>query len=316
VGRLVKRIRSTFAARLWRRLVSVGLALEEHGASLKASAMAFDVFLGMLPLAAILGWSMARFAPGAAANSLVGYLIALAPGPAERLVNDQIQRLVEQGGALAPLGAVGFVWIASNGAHTAMASIQTARTGRTRAWTVNRAIAIGIVLTFLALVTASAALLVWAETALRHALAAGRVDASWALLARCGALALTVLLGTAGAAAFFALSTYRMQPVARSRILPGAFVSASLWLLVSWLFSTYVRTLGRFSLFYGSLAAVALLLIWLWLGCFLLLVGSEINMQIEGARKTITPRMARSPTRRTRIGLTPTPPPVKPSGGG
>ena len=94
MGRLVKRIRSTFAARLWRRLVSVGLALEEHGASLKASAMAFDVFLGMLPLAAILGWSMARFAPGAAANSLVGYLIALAPGPAERLVNDQIQRLV------------------------------------------------------------------------------------------------------------------------------------------------------------------------------------------------------------------------------
>ncbi|HPY19016.1 MAG TPA: YhjD/YihY/BrkB family envelope integrity protein, partial [Polyangiaceae bacterium] len=51
----------------------------------------------------------------------------------------------------------------------------------------------------------------------------------------------------------------------------------------------YVRTIGRYPIFYGSLAAVALLMLWLWLSSFLVLLGSEVNLQIEGTRKTIAP---------------------------
>jgi uncharacterized BrkB/YihY/UPF0761 family membrane protein len=37
------------------------------------------------------------------------------------------------------------------------------------------------------------------------------------------------------------------------------------------------------------LAAVALLMLWLWISSFLLLLGSEVNLQLEGTRKTIVP---------------------------
>ena len=42
------------------------------------------------------------------------------------------------------------------------------------------------------------------------------------------------------------------------------------------------RTLARYALYYGSLAAVAVLLLWLWLLCAALLVGAELNAQLEG----------------------------------
>jgi membrane protein len=45
-----------------------------------------------------------------------------------------------------------------------------------------------------------------------------------------------------------------------------------------------VRTLTNYAVFYGSLAAVAVLLVWLWLASLAILVGAELNAQLEGLR--------------------------------
>jgi membrane protein len=45
-----------------------------------------------------------------------------------------------------------------------------------------------------------------------------------------------------------------------------------------------VSSLGNYALYYGSLAAVAVLLIWLYLSSLALVFGAEVNAQLEGVR--------------------------------
>ncbi|MBI5535409.1 MAG: YihY/virulence factor BrkB family protein [Deltaproteobacteria bacterium] len=298
--------------RMWRRVVSITLALHQHDASQKSAAMAFDLFLGLLPLAAIAGWVLYYLAgPSDSNNSLIGGLVNVAPSPAADLVREQVRRLGEHGGTIAPLSIVGFIWIASAGAHTAMSSIQSARTGRTRAWPLNRLIAILVVIVLLVIITASTAAIVFSEAWLRHNVSAGQIAKSMATLARFGTFLISISLATLGTAAFFTIATFGMEDPKRRTLFPGAFAFASMWVLSSWAFSAYVTKIGRYSLFYGSLAAVALLLLWLWLSSFLLLIGSELNLQLEGTRKTIVPPTLRILRRRPVHRSSPPPPTVE-----
>lgn len=97
------------------------------------------------------------------------------------------------------------------------------------------------------------------------------------------ALSLSVLFATALLAAFYRFSVSHSKRVAR-RVLPGAVLAVVLWLVISWAFGIYVSTLAEYAVFYGSLAAVAVLLVWLWLASLAILVGAELNSQLEGLR--------------------------------
>ncbi len=97
------------------------------------------------------------------------------------------------------------------------------------------------------------------------------------------ALALSVGLATAVLAAFYRFSVSHAKRVTR-RVLPGAVLAVALWLVISWAFGLYVSTLAEYAVFYGSLAAVAVLLVWLWLTSLAILVGAELNSQLEGLR--------------------------------
>lgn len=61
----------------------------------------------------------------------------------------------------------------------------------------------------------------------------------------------------------------------------GAGVVTILWLAGSLLFSWYVSNFGSFSNTYGSFAAVIILLLWLFLTAFIILIGAEINAEME-----------------------------------
>lgn len=97
------------------------------------------------------------------------------------------------------------------------------------------------------------------------------------------ALSLSVLMTTATLAAFYRVSIGRAGQSVH-RVLPGAVIAVIFWLVVSWLFGFYVSTLADYAAFYGSLAAVAVLLVWLWLTSLAILIGAEFNAQLEGRR--------------------------------
>jgi membrane protein len=91
------------------------------------------------------------------------------------------------------------------------------------------------------------------------------------------------LFGLVGLAAFYRLAVAH-PPGIRRRVWPGALVAFGAWLGVSWFFGAYVGSLGRYTLYYGSVAAVAVLLVWLYLTSWSILIGAELNAQVEGLR--------------------------------
>ena len=73
---------------------------------------------------------------------------------------------------------------------------------------------------------------------------------------------------------------YRYAPAKKIRwkeVLPGAIISALGWLLLSMGFSFYINNYSNYSRVYGSLAAVFILMIWLFLTSMIFIFGVEIN---------------------------------------
>ncbi len=62
---------------------------------------------------------------------------------------------------------------------------------------------------------------------------------------------------------------------------PGAFIAVLLWIAGSVAFSLYVRNFADYNETYGSLGAVIILLMWFWLSAFIVLMGAELNSEME-----------------------------------
>lgn len=71
-------------------------------------------------------------------------------------------------------------------------------------------------------------------------------------------------------------------------IWPGVLLSMGGWLLLSLLFSLYVENAGRYSLIYGSIGAIIVLLLWLYLTASVMLVGAEFNHILDQMRQDPT----------------------------
>ena len=68
-------------------------------------------------------------------------------------------------------------------------------------------------------------------------------------------------------------------------ITPGSVFAVAIWLLASGLFAVYVSMFGSYNKAWGSLAAVIIMLTWLWLSALALLLGAQINAEAERSRE-------------------------------
>jgi membrane protein len=64
----------------------------------------------------------------------------------------------------------------------------------------------------------------------------------------------------------------------------GAIVATLIWVVVSVGFSVYVDNFGNYAKTYGSLAGVAVLMLWLWLSAYAALFGAEVNAEALALR--------------------------------
>jgi membrane protein len=65
---------------------------------------------------------------------------------------------------------------------------------------------------------------------------------------------------------------------------PGGIVAVVLWLIASGLFALYVANFGHYNKTYGSLAAMIIFLVWLWISNIAILLGCEFNAELERGR--------------------------------
>jgi membrane protein len=67
-------------------------------------------------------------------------------------------------------------------------------------------------------------------------------------------------------------------------ISPGSVLAVVLWLIASGLFALYVAHFGSYNKVYGSLAAVIIFLVWMWVSNIAVLIGAEFNAELERGR--------------------------------
>ena len=75
----------------------------------------------------------------------------------------------------------------------------------------------------------------------------------------------------------FLYSVVPNKRIAIRQVIPGAIAAAASWLIASIGFSFYVENMARYSLLYGSIGAVIVLMIWLYLTGIILIMGAELN---------------------------------------
>ena len=69
---------------------------------------------------------------------------------------------------------------------------------------------------------------------------------------------------------------------------PGAIAACIIWIAASVGFSIYVSNFGSYNESFGSMAGVIILLMWLWISAFIVLMGAELNAEMEAQTKADT----------------------------
>ncbi len=257
-----------------------------------AAAVAFWFFLSLVPLLVLAGFLVGHVARSRGVDALVGPFLEVVPGAAESIVRTEVERLAgARSSSLAPLGIASYLWTSSSGLKNLMDVFETAARSTPRAWWKKRAIALGWVVLGLATTCLLAILIVRIDSTLREAMRAPGVRPHEGLRhhahvdppapgERAVAATLTLAAGMMLLAGFYRFAVAHTRS-ARRRVWPGAFSAVACWLVVSWVFGAYVVSIADYALFYGSLAAVAVLLVWLYLTSLSIVVGAEVNTQLE-----------------------------------
>lgn len=71
------------------------------------------------------------------------------------------------------------------------------------------------------------------------------------------------------------------RPAKKRWVFPGIVFTTVTWLSISFGFSKFIAAFGNYNAVYGSLSAVIILLIWFWLTAFTVIVGAELNAEME-----------------------------------
>lgn len=100
------------------------------------------------------------------------------------------------------------------------------------------------------------------------------------LVLQIGRWLLLALLTILGLAVLYRFGPSRDKPEWQW-LTPGAILACVVWLVASIAFSIYVGNFGSYNETFGSLAGVIVLLMWLWLSAFIILMGAELNAEME-----------------------------------
>lgn len=252
----------------------------------EAAKLAYYFLLALFPLLIFLT-SAVGLVVGAGTglrHALFNYLAQVMPSSAFQLIDATMWEVSNASGAgKLSFGFLAALWAASNGMAAMTQTLNTAYDVKeTRSWWKQRGVSVGLTMA-LSILIIGAVGVVLGGSKVAELLAANYGFGSvfvvtWKILQWPIAVAFMLLC--------FAL-IYYFAPDLRNQdwkwITPGATIGVALWLLVSFAFKGYLHFFDSYSKTYGSLGAVIVLMLWLYLTGLAVLVGGEINAEIENA---------------------------------
>ena len=252
----------------------------------RAAQLSYYFLLSLFPLLIFLT-SVIGLVIGTESNvrqNLFTYLAHVMPPAAFKLIEATMQEVTAaSSGSKISLGILAALWAASNGMGAITEALNVAyNVKESRPWWKQRLTAIGLTVA-LSVLTITALVIVLSGGRIADSLAANFELAS-AFTTTWKVLQWPIVL----AAMLFAFAMiYYFAPDVRDQkwvwITPGAVMGVVLWLLVSFCFRLYLAHFDSYSKTYGSLGAVIVLMLWLFFTGAAVLIGGEVNAEIEHA---------------------------------
>jgi len=263
-------------AALWRTVEGVS---RKHTFQM-AAAMAYYFVLALFPALVLLSAVVSYLPINDLLNQVVNLVGGVVPPDSMKIVRYFVDHVIVPNRApLLSFGILGTLWSASGGFASAIEALDIAyEVEEGRPFWVTRPLAIGLTLLVGVLFLIAFAVMVvgpeFGKKLAEHHKLSWMFAAAWPYIHWAVSFGFTVL-----AVEFL----YFIAPNVRQRFwntLPGALISVSCWVALSYVLGVYFRSFAHFSKTYGALGAVVALMVWLYWNGFIMLLGAELNCEL------------------------------------
>ncbi len=262
-------------------LVRVKNEVSEDRLSLVAAAMAYYALLAFVPALTSVILLYAWINDPAEISKQISEVSRFLPAEAQTILKDQLTSLSSKASSTLGLSAIGSLlfslWSASKGSTAVMDAMNIIYDEKEERSFFRRT-AMAVWMTLLGAMLSIVAMLV--VVGLPPIIANFHFPTLFeSLAAGFGWIVLLFIFS------FYLSFAYRFGPCREkakwSWVSRGSIIASVLWAVTSLLFSWYAAKFGNFNKTYGSLGAVVVLMTWFYLSSFIILLGGEINSELE-----------------------------------
>lgn len=277
----------------WRDIaLRVKNEISSDNLSMIAAGVAFYGLLAIFPAIAAMVSIYGLIADPQTVQQQISQLSGVLPQDAQSIVDDQLSRVSGSAAGALGIGAIAglllTLWSANKGTKALIEALNIVydeqdERGFIKLNLISFALTVGI-LVFVVVALA----LVAALPALVGSLGLPEMLTTWARWLRWPVLAIAFVIALA---MLYRFAPDRDQPKWRW-VSWGAIAATVLWIAGSILFSWYVSNFGSYNETYGSVGAVIILMMWFWLSAYIVLLGAEVNAEMEHQTERDTTRGA------------------------
>lgn len=266
----------------WKKIVlDVKDQIAKDNTAIVAAGVAFYAFLAIFPAIMALISIYGLATNPAQIQSQLANLASMMPEQAYEILEGRIENLMKTSNSSlswgTTFGILFSIWSANKGTKSLFTGVDIAYdTENARGFIKQNALTLAFTFGSIILVILSMLLIVGFPAFIHRFGLPDQIEniigfGRWILLAFIAVFFLSVLYKSAP-----------FRPAPKNKwVLPGAFLATFLWLVASWGFSYYVSNFGSYGEMYGSISAVVVLMMWLFLTSMIILLGAELNSETE-----------------------------------
>ncbi|MGG1676324.1 YihY/virulence factor BrkB family protein [Neobacillus sp. NRS-1170] len=261
-------VRSSLLRLLWHRI-------EEDDLPGLSAQLAYFFLLALFPLLIVI-FSLIPYIP-IPHQDMLGMIRDFAPAEAMELIEKNVKFIMNhRSGGLLSFGVIGTIWSASNGIDAVVRAFNKAyNVKESRSFIVARGMAILLTLGMIFVFILAIILPIFGrEIGLFLFSQLGYTQQFIKLWDTFSLLVSAIILFLIFTGLYWVAPNVKLR--CRSAF-PGAAFATLGWIISSMGLSLYVENIGNYSLTYGSIGAIIVLMIWLYISAFIIILGGEIN---------------------------------------
>lgn len=260
---------------LWQWIVTLYKRAIAHDSTGMAAQLAYFFLLSVFPLLIFL-FSLIPFFP-LSEGDVLNLIRDFAPGETMKLIDENMDDIVHQhSGKILSFGLIGTLWSASIGMNGIIIAINRAyEVEEDRPFYITRGLSIILTIALIFVVFIALLLIIFGRHVGIYLFAKiGFSDEFIHLWETLRWVVSPIILYIVFTCIYFFSPNKKIRCI---DALPGATIATLGWVITSLAFSFYVSNFGNYSITYGSIGGVIVLMIWLYMSGLILIIGGEIN---------------------------------------